>query len=108
MFENWHIRRNIPGIVVHVVTHPDAVQRVLPTNAANYAKPDIVKRVIAPMIGRGLLSSAADLWRDKRRIFAASFAPQAGDRLLPTLAPAAATTDERRSGKRGGPMGSNQ
>src|SRR3546814_14472394 len=31
MFENWHIRRNILGIVVHVVTHPDAVQRVLQT-----------------------------------------------------------------------------
>src|SRR3546814_20276137 len=48
MFENWHIRRNILGIVVHVVTHPDAVQRVLQTHAANYATPDIVKRVIAP------------------------------------------------------------
>src|SRR3546814_9433868 len=36
MFENWHIRRNILGLVVHVVTHPDAVQRVLQTNAANY------------------------------------------------------------------------
>src|SRR3546814_7490011 len=72
MFENWHIRRNILGIVGHVVTHPDAVQRVLQTNAANYAKPDIVKRVIAPMIGRGLLSSDEDLWREQRRIVAAS------------------------------------
>lgn len=92
MFENWHIRRNILGIVVHVVTHPDAVQRVLQTNAANYAKPDIVKRVIAPMIGRGLLSSDDDLWREQRRIVAASFAPPAVDALIPDFARAAATT----------------
>ncbi len=89
MFENWHIRRNILGIVVHVVTHPDAVQRVLQTNAANYAKPDIVKRVIAPMIGRGLLSSDGELWREQRRIVAASFAPPAVDALIPDFAHAA-------------------
>jgi cytochrome P450 len=89
MFENWHIRRNILGIVVHVVTHPDAVQRVLQTNAANYAKPDIVKRVIAPMIGLGLLSSDDDLWREQRRIVAASFAPPAVDALIPDFVRAA-------------------
>ena len=89
MFENWHIRRNILGIVVHVVTHPDAVQRVLQTNAVNYAKPDIVKRVIAPMIGRGLLSSDGELWREQRRIVAASFAPPAVDALIPDFAHAA-------------------
>lgn len=89
MFENWHIRRNILGIVVHVVTHPDAVQRVLQANAANYAKPDIVKRVIAPMIGRGLLSSDDSLWREQRRIVAASFAPPAVDALVPDFARAA-------------------
>ena len=94
MFEKWHIRRNILGIVVHVVTHPDAVQRVLQANAGNYAKPDIVKRVIAPMIGRGLLSSDGDLWREQRRIVAASFAPPAVDALIPDFARAAAARME--------------
>ena len=46
-------------------------------NAANYAKPDIVKTLLDPIIGRGLLTSDGELWREQRRIVAASFSPAA-------------------------------
>ena len=76
-FQTDHLKRNILGFTVHVVLDPDHVQRVLLDNAANYAKPDIVKGLLAPIIGRGLLTSDAELWREQRRIVAASFSPAA-------------------------------
>ena len=88
-FETWHIRRNVLGYTVHVPLHPDAVQRVLLDNAANYAKPDIVKGLLAPVIGRGLLMADGQPWREQRRIVAANFAPAAIDALVPAFARAA-------------------
>ena len=94
-FETWHIRRNVLGYRVHIPLHPDSIQRVLVDNAANYVKPDLVKKILAPTIGRGLLSSDGPLWRDQRRIVAASFAPAAVDALVPIFAGAAAQTIDR-------------
>jgi cytochrome P450 len=88
-FAETHIKRQVLGYTVHIPLTPDAVQQVLQTNAANYAKPDIVKRLLNPMIGRGLLTSDGQLWRDQRRIVAANFAPAAVDGLIPTFVAAA-------------------
>jgi cytochrome P450 len=59
------------------------VQHVLLDNAANYVKPDVVKRLLAPAIGEGLLTSDGGLWREQRKIVAANFAPGAVDGLMP-------------------------
>jgi cytochrome P450 len=88
-FELRHIRRRVFGYDVHIPLDPEAVQRVLLDNAANYVKPDIVKTLLRPTIGRGLLSSDGDLWREQRRIVAASFAPAAVDALIPAFGSAA-------------------
>jgi len=76
-FETDHIKRNILGFQVHVALDPAMVQHVLLDNAANYAKPDIVKGLLAPIIGRGLLTADGELWREQRRIVAATFSPAA-------------------------------
>lgn len=76
-FETDHLKRKILGFTVHVVLDPDHVEHVLLGNAANYAKPDIVKSLLHPIIGKGLLTSDAGLWREQRRIVAASFSPSA-------------------------------
>ena len=76
-FRTDHFKRNILGFQVHVVLDPDHVDQVLLGNAANYAKPNIVKGLLDPIIGRGLLTSDAELWREQRRIVAASFSPAA-------------------------------
>ena len=83
------MRRKVFGYTIHIPLEPDAVQRVLLDNAANYVKPDMVKRLLKPTIGRGLLSSDGALWRDQRRIVAANFAPAAIDALIPVFAAAA-------------------
>lgn len=82
-FDTWHIKRVVLGHPVHVVLKPEWVQRVLLDNAANYEKPRLVKRILAPTIGRGLLSSDGELWRAQRKIVAASFTPPAVDALVP-------------------------
>jgi cytochrome P450 len=84
-----YMRRRVFGYIVHIPLTPDAVERVLLGNAANYVKPDLVKRLLKPTIGRGLLSSDGALWRDQRKIVAANFAPAAIDALVPVFARAA-------------------
>ncbi|HEY0627830.1 MAG TPA: cytochrome P450 [Sphingomicrobium sp.] len=76
-FQTDHLKRNILGFTVHVLLDPDHVEYVLKDNATNYAKPDIVKSLLDPIIGRGLLTSDAELWREQRRIVAATFSPAA-------------------------------
>lgn len=85
-FSAWHIERIVLGHRVHVVLKPEWVQRILLDNPANYEKPRLVKSILAPTIGRGLLSSDGDLWRAQRKIVAASFTPPAVDALVPVFA----------------------
>src|SRR5438552_11967528 len=85
-FNAWHFKRVVLGQPVHVILKPEWVQRVLLDNPANYEKPKLVKRILAPTIGRGLLSSDGELWRAQRKIVAASFTPPAVDALVPVFA----------------------
>jgi cytochrome P450 len=82
-FRQSHFKRRILGFNVHVVLAPDMVQHVLLDNASNYVKPDVVKRLLAAAIGRGLLTSDGSLWREQRKIVAANFSPAAVDALVP-------------------------
>ncbi|MES2441771.1 MAG: cytochrome P450 [Pseudomonadota bacterium] len=88
-FDEWHTRRSLLGTVIHFVRHPDMIEHVLLSNAGNYVKPRLVKRITAPMIGKGLLTADGDLWRTQRRIVAPSFAPGAVARLTGLIAAAA-------------------
>lgn len=85
-FERWYLKRNVLGHTVHILFKPEWIQRVLLDNAGNYEKPRLVKRILAPTIGRGLLSSDGELWRAQRKIVAASFTPPAVDDLVPVFA----------------------
>jgi cytochrome P450 len=88
-FEQWHVRRRMMRLVIHFPRHPDAIERVLLTNAANYQKPRIIKKLLLPMLGRGLLTADGELWRSQRKVVAPSFAPGAVARLAGTMADAA-------------------
>lgn len=88
-FETDYLKRNILGFTVHVLLDPDMIEQVLLDNAANYAKPDIVKSLLDPIIGRGLLTSDAELWREQRRIVAATFSPAAVEAQRATFVEAA-------------------
>ena len=94
-FTKRYMRRQVLGFTVHILLDPDLIQHVLLDNAANYAKPDIVKKLLGPTIGRGLLSSDGQLWREQRRIVAGSFAPAAVDAQVPVFARAAEARMDR-------------
>jgi cytochrome P450 len=94
-FQTDYIKRNILGFQVHVVLDPAMVQHVLLDNAGNYAKPDIVKGLLDPIIGRGLLTSDGELWREQRRIVAASFSPAAVEAQRAMFVQAARSVMER-------------
>ena len=61
----------------HIINDPDAIGRVLLDNAANYEKPALVKRILAPSVGWNLLVSDGDIWREQRRLMAPVFTPAA-------------------------------
>jgi cytochrome P450 len=85
-FDTWYFKRKVLGHTVHILFKPEWIQRVLLDNAANYEKPRLVKRILSPTIGRGLLSSDGELWRAQRKIVAASFTPPSVDALVPVFA----------------------
>jgi cytochrome P450 len=76
-FEIDYLKRDILGFRVHILLEPRLIEHVLLDNAANYVKPDIVKTLLDPIIGRGLLTSDGNLWREQRKIVAAGFSPAA-------------------------------
>ncbi len=85
-FRSGHIKRNVFGHTVHIPLTAEAVQRVLLDNSANYVKPGLVKRILTPTLGRGLLTADGELWRTQRKIVSASFTPPAVDALVPIFA----------------------
>jgi cytochrome P450 len=100
-FREWHIKRDVFGHTVHIPLHPDAVQHVVLDNAANYGKPRLVKQILEPTIGHGLLSSDGELWRVQRKIVSASFTPPAVDALVPVFGDVADRAAEQwRPGRR--------
>ncbi len=80
-FEELHKRRTILGFTVHIISDPDAIGRILLDNKANYPRPDVVRRLLAPLLGGGLFNAEDDAWRTQRRIVAPTFAPGAVGRM---------------------------
>ena len=88
-FDEFHRTRRVLGFTVHIVSHPDAVERVLLTNKANYERPAIARRILSPLVGNGLLSAEGEDWRKQRRIVAPTFAPGAVAAMAPLMDAAA-------------------
>lgn len=69
-------------------------------NAANYARPAIMPRILRPMIGRGLFLAEAGEWRRQRRLLSPSFTPRNVNVLLPHFSAAAADLVREIEGRR--------
>ena len=72
--------RMAPALVL--ASAPDAMRQVLQTDAASYGRLQAGKRVLGPIVGRGLLVSEGEAWRRQRRAMAPAFTPRA----VPVLA----------------------
>jgi cytochrome P450 len=59
--------------VSHLLTSPEAVQRVLQDNPRNYRKDLRFTTIARPALGEGLFSSDGDKWREQRRVAQPAF-----------------------------------
>jgi unspecific monooxygenase len=78
-----------------LLNDPDAIQHVLVRNAGNYRRPGISRRLLAPLVGDGLLLSEGAAWRHQRRTIAPIMAPRSMPVLTQHVAVVAAEMRER-------------
>jgi cytochrome P450 len=70
-----------------VLSDPAAIQHVLVTNASNYVKDRLQRKVLAPGLGEGLLTAEGDAWKRTRRMLAPLFTPRAVEALAVSMLP---------------------
>lgn len=74
---------------IAVVNDPAVIRHVLVDNAANYRKDDLQLRVLAPGLGRGLLTAEGEEWKLQRRTIAPLFPPRVVAGFFPAMVDAA-------------------
>ena len=84
-----------------LLNDPDAIGHVLVRNVANYRRPGITRRLLAPLLGDGLLLSEGNAWRHQRRTIAPLLAPRSMPVLTGHVATAAAECLDRVAGREG-------
>ncbi len=72
-----------------VVNDPTVIRHILLDNAANYRKDDLQIRILAPGLGRGLVTAEGDEWRLQRRTIAPLFTPRTVGDFFPAMVEAA-------------------
>jgi cytochrome P450 len=55
---------------------PDAIRHIMITHADDYVRLPFGRRVLGPIVGRGLLVSEGETWRRQRRAMAPAFTPR--------------------------------
>ncbi len=81
--------RAFPGIYVHLLTHPEAVEHVLQKNHKNYRKPSFFNKPVGLLAGNGILTSEGDFWLRQRRLMQPAFHRQHLAKLAPLMVAAA-------------------
>jgi cytochrome P450 len=72
-----------------VVSDPAAIRHILVDNVANYRKDDLQIRILAPGLGRGLVTAEGEEWRLQRRTLAPLFTPRTVTSFFPAMVEAA-------------------
>ncbi len=72
-YERDIIETKMFGRRMFVVNDPAAIKHVLIDNAANYQKTEITRRILEPGLGKGLITSEGETWRQHRRTMAPAF-----------------------------------
>ena len=75
------IRINVWRRVLVLLSSPAGAKHVLATHAQDFRRLQAGKRILGPIVGRGLLVSEGEAWRRQRRVLAPAFTP----RTIPVL-----------------------
>lgn len=78
-----------------VINHPDGVKRVLLDNVANYVKADILRPILGPALGVGLVTSDGETWRGLRKLISPVFDPRSVEGYAPVITAATAEMLDR-------------
>src|SRR5438477_6884999 len=81
-FEEEVVFRSFFGRRQVILNRPASIHHILVDNSANYRRTAATIRMLRPLLGKGLLLSEGEDWRDQRRTIAPAFAP----RTIPILA----------------------
>ena len=88
-FERPYRKARFLHLTYHGVYEPDAIKRVLLDRADVYVRPELVRRILRPLLGDSLLSANGEDWRRQRRLMAPAFAPSAVAGAAPQIDAAA-------------------
>ena len=80
------------GASVAYVCDPDEVRRILLSEAEDFPKAPVNKRILSPSLGDGILTSEGATWRWQRRTVAPMFRPADIMGLVPVMVGAAEAT----------------
>ena len=72
-YESDIVERIMFGHHRFIVNDPTAIKRVFIDNASNYRKTELTRRILEPGLGKGLITSEGETWRQHRRTMAPAF-----------------------------------
>jgi cytochrome P450 len=75
--------RRLLGRDYFLFNDPAEIDQLLLTHAEHYQRDPTARRLLQPIVGRGLLLAEGDEWRRQRRALAPAFQPRHIDRLIP-------------------------
>jgi cytochrome P450 len=101
-YEEEIVERKFFGRHSFLVNNPEAVRHILLDNVGNYEKPKIMRRIMEPGLGMGLLTSEGPTWRRHRRIMAPAFHSRSIASYSHVTLDAARTILDRWDGKENG------
>ncbi len=86
---------SLMGRMQVLLNEPEAIGHVLVRNGANYRRPVVTRKILAPLLGEGLLLSEGPAWKLQRRTIAPTLSPRAMPVLTGHVARAAAESAGR-------------
>lgn len=100
-FEKTVLEGRLLGRQRVMLNHPGAIRHVLLDAHENYVRSPVTRRLLRPILGKGLLLAEGNAWKHQRRTIAPAFAP----RVMPMLCRHIAATAEEAIPALGGPDG---
>jgi cytochrome P450 len=94
----------VAGRTLVLTAWPDAIRHIMITQAEDYARLPFGRRVLGPIVGRGLLVSEGETWRAQRRAMAPAFTPRNVPILTRHIIRSTEATCERLERSCGGPI----
>lgn len=70
------VQFSLAGRSLSLTAWPDAIRHIMVTQAEDYVRLPFGRRVLGPIVGRGLLVTEGETWRAQRRAMAPAFTPR--------------------------------